>query len=377
MAGDRSLASSIRRAQTVSLPGVILAVLMCLTGPVASSDENTVPLPLPEPVSNNAVAEITLDGVQYVMSFMGIGPGKTYQDIKRTAWLWTSESKKWTQFPNVPVDQGRLASVALGMTDRILLFGGYTVAADGAEVSTPEVFVVDPREQTYVRRTDMPVPVDDTVALPYANRYVYLVSGWHDNGNVNDVQQYDTWNDAWTTATAFPGAPVFGHAGGIVGNSMIVVGGVGVIGEADGKREFGAIEQAWKGTVNPDNTSEIEWQAIPTTAGTNRYRMAAAGVGDENRIFFAGGTERPYNFSGIGYDGEPAEPTGDVFAYDLRQEHWLQISRLNRPPTMDHRGLLRLPGGALITIGGMGKHQRVISDITVFSPTGTDEAQIR
>jgi N-acetylneuraminic acid mutarotase len=346
--------------------GAMLAGLVCFATSSAAGQENPVPPSLPQPVSNNAVAEIIVDGVQHVMSFMGIGPAKTYQDVSREAWLWTSESREWRKFPDVPVDQGRLASVAVGINNRILLFGGYTVAADGAELSTPEVFAIDPLEQSYERRADMPVPVDDTVAFPFANRYVYLVSGWHDTGNVGQVQRYDTLEDSWTAATAFPGVPVFGHAGGIVGNTLIVVGGVGVIAESDGKREFGAIDQAWKGTIDPANPARIQWQAIPLTAGTNRYRMAATGVSGDNRIYFAGGTERPYNFSGIGYDGEPAEPTDAVFAFDIEADQWIYPGSTSRSPTMDHRGLLRLQQGTLITIGGMGLNQQVLSNVTAF-----------
>lgn len=353
-----------RWAHRTRLVAGLMAVLLSFIGPAGAND-NVIPPTLPEPVSNNAVAEMTLEGRQYVMSFMGIGPGKTASDIKRSAWLWTSQSGEWVKFPDVPVDQGRLASVAVGINNRILLFGGYTVAADGTEVSTPEVFMIDLHQQSYERLADMPVPVDDTVALPYADRYVYLVSGWHDAGNVNEVQRYDIWNDTWSVATAFPGVPVFGHAGGIVGDTMVVAGGVGVIGETDGKREFGAIDQAFKGTINPANPDEIEWKALPSTLGTNRYRMAATGDDRANRVFFAGGTARPYNYSGIGYDGQPAQPTGSVFAFDLEEDRWILFDQIERPPSMDHRGLLRLPDGALITIGGMGPNQQVLDSITV------------
>jgi N-acetylneuraminic acid mutarotase len=356
------------RIQKMRRPGMFFALLFAVIWTTLSANDTVFPPPLPEPASNNAVAEIILDDVQYVMTFMGIGLGKTHQEVNRKAWLWTSESEKWASFPEVPVDQGRLASIAMGMHDRILLFGGYTVAEDGTEVSTPEVFIIDPREQTYKRRADMPIPVDDTVALPYANRYIYLVSGWHDAGNVSDVQLYDTWEDTWVTVTSFPGVPVFGHAGGIVGNTMIVVGGVGVIGKVEGIREFGAIDQAWKGTINPKDPAEIKWQTIPLTAGTNRYRMASTGVAELNRVYFAGGTARPYNFSGIGYDGVPAEPTSAVFAFDVENDRWVHFDQLERPPSMDHRGLLQLQNGTLITIGGMGSNQQVLSRITPFLP---------
>jgi len=346
-----------------------LAVLIILVGAASTTAADPELPPLPVPVSNNAVAGVTRNGVQYLMSFMGLGAGKTHSDIVKQAWLWTSETRHWSAFPDVPVDQGRLASVAVGLNDRVILFGGYTVEADGGEFSTPEVYVVDPVERTYKRRADMPVPVDDTVALPYTNRYIYLVSGWHDTGNVSAVQLYDTREDTWATATDFPGVAVFGHAGGIVGRTLIIAGGVGVLAEQDGKREFGAIDQAWKGEIDADDPARITWAELPTTAGTNRYRMAATGDAASGLVIFAGGTKRPYNFSGIGYDGQPAEPSGQVFALDIERDAWVHFDGLNRPATMDHRGLLPLNDGVFVTFGGMGPNQEVIRNVTRFQLT--------
>ena len=48
-------------------------------------------------------------------------------------------ARAWEALPNVPGAPGRLASIAVGLFDRVFIFGGYTVAEDGAEVSTREV----------------------------------------------------------------------------------------------------------------------------------------------------------------------------------------------------------------------------------------------
>jgi len=80
----------------------------------------------------------------------------------------------------------------------------------------------------------MLIPVDDTVALVYQDRYIYLISGWHDVGNITDVQILDTKNKRWYFGTPFPGQPVFGHAGGIVANNIVVIDGVKVAGLNEG-----------------------------------------------------------------------------------------------------------------------------------------------
>jgi N-acetylneuraminic acid mutarotase len=337
------------------------ALVLCAGLDIAAAE--STPGPLPEPLSNNAVAEFTLQGVQYVMTFMGLGPGKGHEDVSNKAYLWRSDTGAWESFPDVPVEQGRLASVAVGLYDRVLLFGGYTVAPDGSEQSTPEVFIINPLDGSYKRRADMPVPVDDAVAFAYANRYIYLVSGWHDEGNVSHVQLYDSWEDSWTMAAAFPGTPVFGHAGGIVGSRFLIVGGVGVLGKKDGKRQFGAINQAWLGEIDPGDPHRISWSELPLLEETGQYRMAATGDEASGLVLFAGGSRRPYNFNGIGYDGLPAEPKDSLFAWDAAAATWLRFPQASRTATMDHRGLLKIGSAGFITLGGMTAGQEVTGSV--------------
>ena len=352
---------------------LLLGLMIGLVSAFADSETASpalVPGPLPESLTNNAVAEFTYEGVQYVMSFMGLGSGKGHEDISRKAWLWRSDTAAWESFPDVPVEQGRLAAVAVGLHDRVLLFGGYTVAPDGTEKSTPEVFIINPLDGSYNRRADMPVPVDDAVAFAYANRYIYLVSGWHDEGNVSHVQVYDSWEDSWAMADAFPGTPVFGHAGGIVGQAFLIVGGVGVLGKKDGKRQFGAINQAWLGEIDPENPQRISWSELPLLDETAQYRMAATGDEASGLVLFAGGSRRPYNFNGIGYDGLPAEPEASVFAWDMTTAQWLRFPETSRTATMDHRGLLKIEDAGFITIGGMMAGQVVTRAVVAVRVNG-------
>jgi hypothetical protein len=225
------------------------------------------------------------------------------------------------------------------------------------------VFIINPLNGSYQRRADMPVPVDDAVAFAYANRYIYLVSGWHDEGNVDHVQVYDTWEDTWAMADAFPGTPVFGHAGGIVGQQFVIVGGVGVLGMKDGKRQFGAINQAWQGEIDSDDPTKISWSELPLLDETAQYRMAATGDESSGLVLFAGGSRRPYNFNGIGYDGLPAEPENSFFGWDITGGAWVWFPDVSRDATMDHRGLLKIGNAGFITLGGMTAGQVVTGSV--------------
>jgi len=51
-----------------------------------------------------------------------------------------------------------------------------SVAADGTEKSTAGVYRIGPGETALQWVTNMPVPVEDSVVLPYMDRYIYLIS---------------------------------------------------------------------------------------------------------------------------------------------------------------------------------------------------------
>ena len=347
--------------------GVVIALGLSL----AACEQSATPEPvsetlgfaLPEPISNNAVAVADGPDGPTLYSFNGLKAGKTWTDTSNTAFACVIATEACEAIAPVPVPQGRLASAAVNVAGKIYIFGGYTVAANGDEVSTPEVFAFDPATGTYAQQADMPTPVDDMVVVPYQNRFIYLVSGWHDEGNVSVVQLFDTQTGAWTEATPFPGTPVFGHAGGIAGDSMIISDGVASV-FAEGKRKFVAAKLSWRGDIDPKNPTQIAWRSVDSHAGSARYRMAAVGDNAGKRIIFAGGGDNPYNYDGVGYDGVPAKPSGGFFAYDLKTDRWQELGRL-AAPSMDHRALGKV-GQEYYIVGGMDAEQNVTDRITRF-----------
>ena len=313
---------------------------------------------LPAPVANNAVASVTVEGRDHIFSFMGLGPGKTHTDIVKSAYMLRTGDAVWQQLPDVPVAEGRLAATAVGLNGRVWLFGGYTVAANGNEKSTPEVFAFDPLSLKYMRAPDMPLPVDDAVSFAYLDRYIYLVSGWHDTDNVRAVQVLDTQTMHWFSASDYPGTPVFGHAGGIIGNRFVIADGVAVKGrDAAGRRRFDTVNEGWMGTIDPANPALIAWRRLPQLPGRGHYRMAGAGIAALSRVVFVGGTPDAYNYSGVGYGGQPAIPTSHVFAWDFAADKWT-VMPSRAVPSMDHRGLVRLEG-RWFTLGGMTAAQQI------------------
>jgi N-acetylneuraminic acid mutarotase len=315
------------------------------------------PAPLPEAVTNNAVASVKSGRREYVVSFNGLGEGKTGADTLASTYVYDSRSRSWSEADPVPGDAGRVASAAASADKRVFVFGGYTVDDDGTETSTSWTHAFDPRKRTFEERAPMPVPVDDAVAVTYDDRYIYLLSGWHDLGNVNLVQRYDTRNDAWVQATPIPGPAVFGHAGGIVGNTIVYCDGVAVAVHGDRPRDFVAVPDCYLGIIDNEDGRRIDWRAVDYHPGRPRYRMAAAGVAEVNGVLFVGGSENPYNYDGIGYDGQPSEPAADALLFDIDTQTW-QVLEFEGEPTMDHRGLVPF-AGQWLTVGGMAADQRV------------------
>lgn len=312
--------------------------------------------PLPAPVSNNAVAAVPTDDGVSVFSFMGMDSTRGWDGVTDVAYRWDVGSDAWRTLTPVP-GPGRLASTAQRVGDRIYLFGGYTVAEDGTERSVPDVNVYDPATGGWSRGADMPVPVDDAVSGVWRDSLIFLVSGWHDDGNVDDVQIYDPATDRWTAATPIAGTPVFGHTGTVVGDLILYSDGVQVV---DGDPRFAMDTAVWQGRIDPADPTDIDWSRIPRHPDDPPlYRGAGGSMGA--LAFFVGGTDNPYNYDGIGYDGEPSEPMRSVLVYSPMAEEWRHLAA---PPvaTMDHRNLATA-GRLLFLVGGMEEGQTVSAKI--------------
>ncbi|MEE9433889.1 MAG: hypothetical protein V3V15_06590 [Sphingorhabdus sp.] len=348
---------------------IVAATLLCGCSGLATSTGDAAPTPfsLPAAHSNNAVAIAQGTNGPTLFSFNGLRGGKSHADISNAAFACAIMARRCDAIDDVPVPQGRLASVAVTLGLHIYVIGGYSVAKDGSEISEPEMHRLDPLTGDYERMADMPVPVDDAVAVAYKDRYIYLISGWHDKGNVVLVQLYDSKNDSWSRASDFLGPAVFGHAGGIIGGSILIADGVKILPEIEGAARFVPSNDVWRGDIDPANPARIVWRKVKPHPGAPLYRMAAAGSASRGQVIFAGGSDNPYNFDGIGYDGTPSAPSPAIFGYDFASDSWRAYAAM---PTasMDHRGLL-LSGDKAYIVGGMDGERSVIADIAKFTLT--------
>jgi len=153
-----------------------------------------------------------------------------------------------------------------------------------------------------------------------------------------------------------------------VDGAVVICDGVGVRVDPDGRRRFEMVDACYLGLIDPTDPARIAWQQIPRHGGPAMYRMAATGSRRLGMVIFAGGSDNPYNYDGIGYDGEPSPPSDRIFGYRLGPGEWLELGSLPRP-SMDHRGLLEL-GESFTIVGGMGDGQDVTASVTQFQVVG-------
>jgi N-acetylneuraminic acid mutarotase len=391
---------------------------------------------LPEPVTNNAVASVIIDGKQSILSFSGLSADKKLSGMHNKAWRLdvvnsvgsnavkndtnnTASNKKsksndntspesktetklkqlstpnfsfeikadtkanvaadfknqWqaiTSLPSLQEPHGRIGSTAVGVNDSVYIFGGYKLSSSKSFDTAPGVYKYHVPTDTYAQLEPMPVSVNDAVALVYRDRYIYVISGWNNDAAVNLVQVFDTLKNEWFQASPFIGTPIFGHAGGIVDNVIMICDGAKVTPQLAANRTITQQASCYLGEINVTRADKISWYqwVHPTDAG--RFRMAAAGDTENDRIIFVGGTNAPHGANGERIDGKANSndskkpkaltPNSEIWIYNIAKRSW-QVS--NSPQaSMDHRGLLNVNGN-WITIGGMLEKQQVTDKVIV------------
>jgi len=339
----------------------ILALLLCFWCVNVLAQEGWIweeRSPMPKAMSNNAVAEAVVDGVTYVYSFGGIDTTKLWSGISNSSFRYNTETDVWDTIPDLPLDLPVIAAGANTVNNKIYFIGGYTVFSNGGEASSEKVFIYDPVANTYSEGADIPVSIDDQVQCVWRDSLIYVVTGWNDFGNVNDVQIYDTYLDTWTAGTAVENTgayKVFGGSGAILGDTIYYAGGA-----KETTFSFALTDYFRKGVINPENPSEITWTGYVDSLALG-YRMAATEWKDQ--VLWFGGATTAYNFNGIAYNGSGGvPPLNRILSYNPLTDS-LKVENDTIAPIMDMRGIARLDENTFMLVGGMGMNQQVQNKI--------------
>jgi N-acetylneuraminic acid mutarotase len=332
---------------------LLILVLGCGLLPAAETEPRFDPLPTP--ISNSAITSVKVGSNVLVFSLMGMGSAKKWDATTNNAFALNISYGKWSEIRQVPGSVGRVGASVAGLREQAFLLGGFVIDANGGESAISSVEVYDPINRKWYRVPDLPEPVADSVVGVYHDRYIYLVSGWSKSGAVKIVQIYDVEKEKWLEGTPIPGEAVFGHAGAIVGDTIIYVDGARK-NPAAGAPAFISSQDCWMGKINHKDPTKIEWTKLPEHPGTARFHIAAGGSDKDNKVYFSGGSAAPYDFKGDGLDGKPAEPSALTFAYNLHTSKWETIHENTPNPVLDSRHIVVTPL-KLVIVGGLDKGQ--------------------
>lgn len=319
--------------------------------------------PLLQPLSNNAVAVLRIAGHERLYSFFGLGAGRSDHDIVRNAYEYDPDAGRWYALPAVP-GPGRLGSSAIGIGRHIYIFGGYIVNEGGSETTSAEVWQFDPLHKDYRPMPALPLAVDDSVVLNYRDRYAILISGWAQSGTTPAVQIFDSVTETWSKGSPFVGEPVFGHAAALVGDELVVCGGVKARVVGKNKYEYSMVNACYRAFLDSKKPQQMHWQPMTMHPGLPRYRAALVASVSDKRMLLVGGSTTAYNYNGIGYNGQPAQPEAEVLALDLTSASWSAYGAL-KVAAMDLRGAVSFNGG-WVTVGGMEAGQKVSPAVRWF-----------
>lgn len=332
---------------------ILFLLLLSLTG-FGQSGWTWTELPnMPEAVSNNAVTQAYSGDSLCVYSFTGIDETKEYSGIHLKSWRYNTVSEQWIQLPDVPDFQGKIAAGASTVNNLIYIIGGYHVNENSTEISSTKNHVFNPETNQWMEdAAEIPVAIDDHIQAVWNDSLIFIVTGWSNTINVNNVQIFDPTNNTWTVGTEVPqlgSYKVFGGAGTIIGDSLFYYGGV--------NNSFNTMRKLRRGIINPNNPSEIEWEILENSPGERGYRCGA--ISYQNRVYFVGGAGDGYNFDGISYyTNQGVAPLTRILTWWATPGFW--VEGLDAPyGVMDIRGLGKATENSWILCGGMLTDQEV------------------
>ena len=312
---------------------------------------------MPEPVSNNAVAIVEEAGLPRVYSFGGIDSSKKYSGIHLKVFRYFPLIDTWdTISTDLPDTMGKIAAGASTVKNKIYIIGGYHVLSDGSEKSSHLVHIYDPETQSFSEGAPIPIAIDDHVQAVWRDSLIFVITGWSDNGNVNDVQIYNPTTNSWLVGTSTPNSSsskVFGGSGMIFKDTIYYLGGAS---DWNGST-FPVSSTLRKGVINPNDPTEITWEQLNTNPYDDGYRMGC--INHWGKVLWIGGSKESYNYDGIAYsDGSPVEPNNRILMYNTIDTTWTEFGP-SPIAIMDIRGIAKLDENIFFIAGGMSINQEV------------------
>jgi hypothetical protein len=345
------------------LKNIILLILLILViscvpdkKPSAKNWYVTTLKNLPESITNNAVSEGFIDKMPYAFTFGGLDSTKLYSGIHLRSYRYDITDNTWQQIADLPDTLGKIASAASRIKNTIYILGGYHVFEDHTERSSNKVHRYDILKNKFLEDgASIPVPIDDHVQAVWRDSLIYVITGWSDKENVPNVQIYNPEANSWTIGTPVPdnhNYKSFGASGTIIGDTIFYFGGASM------GKHYPIQNILRKGIINVNNPTQIEWSFQVLDSIMVGYRMAATRT--NNIPHWLGGSTTTYNYDAVAYDGSGGVNPSNRGLY-LSNNH-LKTNFLENF-SMDLRGIAEISDSTKIIIGGIGKNQKVSTNV--------------
>jgi hypothetical protein len=216
-------------------------------------------------------------------------------------------SNTWT--PMAPIPAARLQISANTIGNKIYVAGGYTSTFS----PTNRLDIYDIATNSWAIGENMPTAVGDYASAVLGDSLLYIIGGYNGSLDVNLVQIYNTNTNTWLVGTAKAGTAAAGLRGGIANGKVVVAGGY--------NQSAGSLSEAWLGTINSEDPTQITWTALPVMPGGPSSRLGAGVGAFLNRIYFTAGdpngqgnqvlaTTIAYNVTTNEWEIGPSKPTG-------------------------------------------------------------------
>jgi len=189
---------------------------------------------------------------------------------------------RWRREAPVPNPRDELRAVAVG--GRIFILNGHGLTDEGEVNSISDVHVFDPAKGTYSRAVDTPVALDHAAAVAYRGD-VYVVGGDSNGEASGGLWRYSPDRGEWETLPSMP-TPRAGHAAGVIGDRLYVVGGTT-------DSAFGDPEEAALNSLEIYDFESGEWSRGPDMP-TARHHLDATVL--DGQLYAIGG-RAPGDFS--------------------------------------------------------------------------------
>ena len=256
-----------------------------------------------EPVTNCGVEIFTIKDTSYAYIFNGMDSTLKWSGIHKRCYKVNLTSKKATRLPDLPDSLGRIALSATRIGNKIYVVGGYHVFSNGSEKSSSLVHEFDPIGDTFtLKKTTLPIAIDDNIQLPYRDSLIYVIGGWSNTKNVSDVQIYDPKNNIWFAGTPLPDSryTAFGATGYIEEDPRSKLAYLNIMGGASDKGQFPAKNYSITGEINTRKVDSVTWSILKMCDSCFAYRSATVPVPHSGAIVI-GGNDSSYNFNAIDY----------------------------------------------------------------------------